>query len=216
MIMWVAPCTDYTQMYCAPSFKTGVFSTTRSLISSLVSFRAEAHSSPSLFWDTWRMQPRNYKQAPHVCTLPSSTSSRHTISYPVTNCGNTCAAATCLIDYSPSFKTCITQMNTHCWTGTNKQVYSQSLVWSKAAPSPLCFFLSTWTMSTTWLRGCRARSRAFLISLCQSCCLQTTFLFCPMSTTSCRPCSTSSESMHDREYAKIWCDVLQLQVWWFA
>ena len=41
------------------------------------------------------MQPRNYIQVPHVCTLPSfMTSSRHTIPYPGTNCGNTCAAAT--------------------------------------------------------------------------------------------------------------------------
>jgi len=152
------------------------------------------------------MQPRNYKQAHHVCTLPSSTSSRHTNQYAGTSCGNICVAATCLINYSPSFKTCIAQMNTHCWTGTSKQVYSQSLVWIKAAPSPLCFFQSTWTMSTMWLRGCRARSRAsLLISLCQSCCLQTrpfSFVQCPRPTAD---HAQQAQSLCDREFAKIWC-----------
>jgi len=131
--------------------------------------------------------------------LLASTSSRHTIPYPETNCGNTYAAVTCLTIYSPSSKTCITQMSTHCWMGTSKQVCSQSLVWSNAVPSPPCFFPFTFMMLTVWLKGYRAHLLVFQILLSHNCCLLTTSFCCPMSMTSCRPCSTSSEYMFTRD-----------------
>ena len=189
-------------MFCALSSKNGVASTTRSQLSGFFPGRSTlqplfilTHSSyfKTLFI-LRHLQPSNYKQAHHDCMLLSLTSSRPTIPYPETNFGNNYADVTCLTIYSPSSKTCITKMSTHCWMGTSKQVCSQSLCEARLSPLPPAFFhLLEWC----WQSGWRGTGRTYWYS--KFCCPITAVCWWPLSAVQCpwpaANLSTASEFM---------------------
>jgi len=162
------------------------------------------------------MHPKNYKQAHPDCMLLSSTSSRPTIPYPETNCGNTYVAVACLTIYSPSSNTCITQMSTHCWMGTSKQVCSQ--IWCEARLSPLppaFFHLLEWC----WQSGWRGTGRTYLYS--KFCCPVTAVCWRPLSAVQCpwpaadhaqQAQSVCPQEIFDGEHTTFWGDVFQFQV----